>query len=87
MLRPIRSTSSWSCGPGTSPPPTGSRSAGTAAQGGREERLRGIKELGDLEPGKSGALTMTLKPGHYVLFCNEPGHFKAGMYAELVVTR
>jgi uncharacterized cupredoxin-like copper-binding protein len=50
-----------------------------------EKRLKGIKELGDLKPGKSGVLTLALRPGHYVVFCNEPGHFQGGMHAELTV--
>ena len=52
-----------------------------------ESKLSGIKELGDLEPGKSGQMEMTLSPGHYVLFCNQPGHFRAGMFATLTVTQ
>jgi uncharacterized cupredoxin-like copper-binding protein len=51
-----------------------------------EEKLRGIKELGDLKPGKGGTLTIDLKPGHYVVFCNQPGHFQDGMRAELTAT-
>ena len=51
-----------------------------------EAKLGGIKELGDLEPGKSGQMQMILSPGHYVLFCNQPGHFMAGMFATLRVT-
>ena len=51
-----------------------------------ESRLNGIKELGDLKPGKSGEVLMTLSPGRYVLFCNQPGHFVAGMFATLSVT-
>jgi uncharacterized cupredoxin-like copper-binding protein len=51
-----------------------------------ETKLKGIKELDDLKPGKDGTLTLNLKPGHYVVFCNEPGHFQAGMRAELTVT-
>jgi len=50
-----------------------------------ERKLRGVKELGDLEPGKSGTLTLDLKPVHYVVFCNQPGHFAHGMHAELAV--
>jgi uncharacterized cupredoxin-like copper-binding protein len=50
-----------------------------------ERKLKGIKELDDLKPGKGGALTLDLKPGHYVVFCNEPGHFQGGMHAELTV--
>jgi hypothetical protein len=52
-----------------------------------ETKLEGVTELGDIDPGGSGTLTMSLQPGHYVLFCNEPGHFTAGMRAELTVTR
>jgi uncharacterized cupredoxin-like copper-binding protein len=50
-----------------------------------EKKLKGIKELGDLKPGKDGVLTLDLRPGHYVVFCNETGHFKGGMHAELTV--
>lgn len=50
-----------------------------------ESKLPGLEELGDLEPGESGKLTMDLTPGKYLLFCNEEGHFAAGMYAYLTV--
>ncbi len=50
-----------------------------------ERKLGKIVELGDLEPGKSSTLPLMLRPGHYVLFCNQPGHFAGGMYAELIV--
>ncbi len=46
------------------------------------------QEPGSLEPGAAGAvrdLTVTLKPGRYVLFCNMEGHYMAGMHSELVV--
>jgi uncharacterized cupredoxin-like copper-binding protein len=45
-------------------------------------------EPGSLVPGAPGAvrnLTVLLKPGRYILFCNMEGHFMAGMHAELVV--
>ena len=51
-----------------------------------ESKLPGIEELGDLEPGKTGELTLILKPGKYLLFCIEEGHIKAGMFASLTVT-
>ena len=51
-----------------------------------EKALKGVHELGDLNPGKSGTMTLNLKPGKYLLFCNKPGHFKAGMYHLLTVT-
>jgi uncharacterized cupredoxin-like copper-binding protein len=50
-----------------------------------ESKLTDLKELGDLEPGVSRSLTLNLTPGKYLLFCNEEGHFTAGMYAYLTV--
>lgn len=50
-----------------------------------EDELKGLKELGDIHPGKSRTTTVTLKAGKYLLFCNEAGHFKAGMYASFTV--
>jgi uncharacterized cupredoxin-like copper-binding protein len=50
-----------------------------------EDKLEGVEELGDLEPGKSGEATATLEPGRYVLFCNEEGHFMAGKHQVLIV--
>jgi uncharacterized cupredoxin-like copper-binding protein len=53
-----------------------------------EDKLKGVKELSsDLDPGKAGALTMDLKPGRYVVFCNQPGHFDAGMHLVFTVTK
>jgi uncharacterized cupredoxin-like copper-binding protein len=51
----------------------------------QESKLPDLQELGDLEPGESGTLTVDLTPGKYLLFCNEEGHFAAGMYAYLTV--
>jgi len=50
-----------------------------------EGALENTQELGDLEPGEAGTLTLDLVAGNYLLFCNEPGHFKAGMYREITV--
>jgi len=50
-----------------------------------EDKLQGLKELGDVHPGKTRSTTVTLKAGKYMLFCNEAGHFKAGMYATFTV--
>jgi uncharacterized cupredoxin-like copper-binding protein len=41
----------------------------------------------DMEHGQSGHMTMTLKPGKYMLFCNVPGHYAAGQHTVLTVTR
>src|SRR5215470_15489465 len=50
-----------------------------------EDKLKGLKELGDVHPGKTRNTTVTLGAGKYVLFCNEAGHFKAGMATTFTV--
>jgi uncharacterized cupredoxin-like copper-binding protein len=40
----------------------------------------------DMDPGDSGQMTVTLKPGMYMLFCNLPGHFAAGQHLMFRVT-
>jgi uncharacterized cupredoxin-like copper-binding protein len=44
-------------------------------------------EVSELEPGKSGRLTINLKPGKYLLICNVAGHFVAGMWSPFEVTK
>ena len=49
-----------------------------------DEKASGdLGEVSELDPGKSGALTLELKPGLYILFCNIPGHFMAGMWTTI----
>ena len=50
-----------------------------------ESRVQRLGEISDLAAGKSGSLTVNLKPGTYVLFCNQPGHYQEGMFAKLTV--
>ncbi len=42
-------------------------------------------EVSDLGPGRDDTLTLNLKPGHYALICNLPGHDAAGMYTNFQV--
>jgi uncharacterized cupredoxin-like copper-binding protein len=51
-----------------------------------EDKAGDKGEVSELDPGKSGALTVTLAPGKYLLICNVPGHFDAGMWTEFTVT-
>jgi uncharacterized cupredoxin-like copper-binding protein len=44
-----------------------------------------VGEVEDIAGGKSKKLTLNLKKGHYVLICNLPGHYKAGMHADFTV--
>jgi uncharacterized cupredoxin-like copper-binding protein len=48
-----------------------------------EEKSGDLGEVAELEPGKSGALRVTLKPGTYLLYCNIPGHYMAGMWTKV----
>jgi uncharacterized cupredoxin-like copper-binding protein len=48
-------------------------------------------ELAEIQPGSTdGTLTVTLEPGHYVIFCNlhvdELLHYDKGMHIDLTVT-
>lgn len=50
-----------------------------------EEDIGDLGEVSELEPGGTGSLTLRLKPGKYVLFCNVPGHYMDGMWTMLTV--
>jgi uncharacterized cupredoxin-like copper-binding protein len=52
-----------------------------------EKQVQHLGEISDLKPGAAGAITLGLKPGSYVLICNQPGHYKAGMVANLLVNK
>ncbi len=42
-------------------------------------------EVQDVPPGTTKTLTLNLPPGNYVLICNLPGHYEAGMHAAFTV--
>jgi uncharacterized cupredoxin-like copper-binding protein len=48
--------------------------------------LKPIKDVGPFKPGKGGTLTLNLKAGKYVLYCNIKGHYKAGQRIAFTVT-
>lgn len=50
-----------------------------------EDKAGDKGEVSELDPGKSGTLTVELKAGKYLLICNVPGHFGAGMWTEFTV--
>ena len=52
-----------------------------------EKRAHAKGEISDLKPGAHGSLTLVLQPGTYWLVCNQPGHYKSGMYAKLTVEK
>ena len=52
-----------------------------------EDEINLLGEVAELDPGKSGELKLTLKPGKYLLMCNIPTHFKLGMALPFTVTQ
>ena len=48
-----------------------------------DARLATIDEIEEFPAGTSQKKTVALEAGHYVLFCNIPGHYDKGMYASL----
>jgi uncharacterized cupredoxin-like copper-binding protein len=52
-----------------------------------ESKIQDLGEASDLQPGEKKTLRLILKPGNYILMCNQPDHFKAGMRTSLVVER
>ena len=50
-----------------------------------EDKAGAMGEVSELAPGKSGELTLHLKPGKYVLSCNVANHFANGMWTTLLV--
>ena len=50
-----------------------------------EDKAGDKGEVSELDPGKSGSLTVNLKAGTYLLICNVAGHFEAGMWTTFTV--
>ena len=50
-----------------------------------EDQITPAAAAEDIEMGQSLDATADLQPGHYVLFCNKPGHYKLGMYTDFTV--
>lgn len=51
-----------------------------------EKQVKVLGEISELEPNGSGSLDLKLAPGTYLLLCNLPGHYAAGMATPLTVT-
>ena len=51
-----------------------------------EDDVNDYGEVSELQPGKSGAVTLNLDAGKYLLACNIGGHFESGMFTQLIVT-
>jgi uncharacterized cupredoxin-like copper-binding protein len=44
-----------------------------------------VGKVDDIAAGTSKKVTLNLKKGHYVLICNIPGHYAAGMHSDFTV--
>jgi len=51
-----------------------------------EGQIKSLGETGELSPNASMALSLDLPAGNYLLICNVPGHYAAGMALPLTVT-
>jgi uncharacterized cupredoxin-like copper-binding protein len=50
-----------------------------------EDSLEAVDEVEDIAPGATASLPVTLAAGHYAVICNIPGHYAAGMHADITV--
>jgi uncharacterized cupredoxin-like copper-binding protein len=54
-------------------------------KGARADEAGNVGETGDLAVGAAKTLHLNLKPGHYALICNLPGHYQAGQHVDFTV--
>jgi uncharacterized cupredoxin-like copper-binding protein len=50
-----------------------------------DARIETIDEIEEFPAGTTQKKTVSLDPGHYVLFCNIPGHYDKGMFSSLTI--
>ena len=50
-----------------------------------EDAAGHLGDVSELDPGKSGSLSLKLDPGMYMLLCNVAGHYMAGMWTMIMV--
>lgn len=65
---------------------TSQPAANLPLSGGRASEAGHVGEIGDLPAGATKSLTLSLKPGHYSIICNLPGHYTGGMHTDLTVS-
>ena len=52
-----------------------------------ENQVKMLGETEEMQPNAEKTITIDLKPGAYLLICNVPGHYAAGMWTPLTVTQ
>ncbi len=50
-----------------------------------EEAVRSLGSVSEIDPNKTASLTLDLKPGKYLLYCNVAGHYMAGMWTVIEI--
>ena len=50
-----------------------------------EDQVKALGETNELQPNASKSIELTLAPGNYLLVCNVPGHYAAGMVLAFTV--
>ena len=59
--------------------------AGNLLKGNEADESGAVGEIDGVPPGQARTLNIILKPGHYSLICNLPGHYKTGQFADFYV--
>lgn len=62
------------------------KAAADLLKGSAADETGKVGEIDGLNPGKNGKLALHLKPGHYALICNQPGHYKLGQHIDFTVS-
>jgi uncharacterized cupredoxin-like copper-binding protein len=52
---------------------------------GKVDETGNVGETGEIKVGESKTFTITIPAGHYVIMCNEVGHYAAGMHLTFTV--
>ena len=52
-----------------------------------EKQVKMLGETEEMQPNAEKTIALDLKPGAYLLICNVPGHYAAGMWTPLTVTQ
>lgn len=50
-----------------------------------ENKMKGLEGVEDLRPRETVTARFALQKGRYVVFCNEPGHYRDAMRTDLIV--
>jgi uncharacterized cupredoxin-like copper-binding protein len=52
-----------------------------------EKQVKMLGETEEMQPNAEKTIALDLSPGTYLLICNVPGHYAAGMWTSLTVTQ